>query len=85
MRWTPCRQQLLLPDPPSRSQGPTQRELDELIEFVKRAKRTGTGGLVVATAGCPLLVRRGQLEGRSPAEGRRLVQQLSAAVGDRLG
>ena len=49
MRWTPCRQQLLLPDPPSRSQGPTQRELDELIEFVKRAKRTGTGGLVVAT------------------------------------
>lgn len=49
------------------------------------AEDGGLGGLVVATAGCPLLVRLGQLEGRSPAEGRRLVQQLSAAVGDRLG
>ena len=48
-RWTPCRQQLLFLISRLGPQGQTQRELDELIGFVERAKRTGTGGLVVAT------------------------------------
>lgn len=46
-------------------------------------------GLVLASAGCPLLLRRAQLEGKAPAEGRSLVQQLEARggalIGQRLG
>ena len=42
-------------------------------------------GLVVATDGCPLLVRKAQLEGKSPAEGTALLQQLQAKPGDHLG
>jgi methionyl-tRNA formyltransferase len=42
-------------------------------------------GLVVATGGCPLLLRSSQLEGKGPVEGAGLIQQLGAAVGDRLG
>jgi methionyl-tRNA formyltransferase len=42
-------------------------------------------GLVVATAGCPVLVRAGQLEGKAPAQGRSLLQQLGCIPGDRLG
>jgi len=42
-------------------------------------------GLVVATGGCPLLVRRAQLEGKRPAEGSSLLQQLAARPGDGLG
>jgi methionyl-tRNA formyltransferase len=38
-------------------------------------------GLVVASAGCPLLLRSAQLEGKSPAAGRVLVQQLEARSG----
>jgi methionyl-tRNA formyltransferase len=44
-------------------------------------------GLVVATAGCPLLLREAQLEGRPAARGGRLVQQLQSAglvTGSRL-
>ncbi len=42
-------------------------------------------GLVVATAGCPLLIRQGQREGKAPAAGQALLQQLGARVGERLG
>jgi methionyl-tRNA formyltransferase len=42
-------------------------------------------GLVVATSGCPLLVRTAQLEGRSASSGQALLQQLQASPGDQLG
>ena len=42
-------------------------------------------GLVVATAGCPLLVRQAQLAGKARAHGQALLQQLGAEPGDRLG
>lgn len=42
-------------------------------------------GLVVATGGCPLLLRRAQLEGRTAQEGQALLQQLGARIGDQLG
>jgi methionyl-tRNA formyltransferase len=41
-------------------------------------------GLVVATAGCPLLLRAAQLEGKPPGAGGRMLQQLGAEVGSRL-
>ena len=41
-------------------------------------------GLVVATGGCPLLLRSGQLEGKAKAESTALIQQLNLQVGDRL-
>jgi methionyl-tRNA formyltransferase len=52
-----------------------------VLEVVKEV------GLVVATAGCPLLVREAQLEGRPAARGGRLLQQLEsvgAVAGGRL-
>lgn len=42
-------------------------------------------GLVVATGGCPLLLRTAQIEGRSACSGQALLQQLQANPGDRLG
>ena len=42
-------------------------------------------GLVVATGGCPLLLREAQLEGKKAAAGTPLLQQLQLGVGDRLG
>lgn len=42
-------------------------------------------GLVVASQGCPLLVREAQLEGKSRSQGAQLLQQLQACEGDRLG
>ena len=44
---------------------------------------TGTG-LVVATHGCPLLIREAQLEGKSVQRGSALIQQLGARPGDQL-
>lgn len=41
-------------------------------------------GLIVATSGCPVLVKEAQLEGKSRASGAQLLQQLQAQVGDRL-
>jgi methionyl-tRNA formyltransferase len=45
---------------------------------------SGTG-LVVATGGCPLLVREAQLEGKAAAQGQSLIQQLGAETGARFG
>ena len=42
-------------------------------------------GAVVATGGCPVLVRKGQLEGKAAVEGTALLQQLNLRVGDNLG
>lgn len=35
-------------------------------------------GLVIATSGCPLLLRAAQLEGKAPSNGNALIQQLTA-------
>ena len=42
-------------------------------------------GLVVSSAGCPLLIREAQLEGKGRCSGQALVQQLADAEGDCLG
>ncbi|MEX1317350.1 MAG: methionyl-tRNA formyltransferase [Synechococcaceae cyanobacterium] len=42
-------------------------------------------GAVLATDGCPLLLREGQLAGRAACAGQALLQQLSLRPGDRLG
>ena len=42
-------------------------------------------GAVVATGGCPVLVRKGQLEGKAAVEGTALLQQLNLRVGNSLG
>jgi methionyl-tRNA formyltransferase len=42
-------------------------------------------GLVVATGGCPVLVREAQLEGKRPAAGAQLLQQVGPAAGECLG
>jgi methionyl-tRNA formyltransferase len=42
-------------------------------------------GLVIATGGCPLLLRSGQLAGKRSSEGQALLQQLEARAGDQLG
>jgi methionyl-tRNA formyltransferase len=41
-------------------------------------------GLVVATGGCPLLIRSAQLEGKQVASGSILLQQLDPKTGDQL-
>ncbi len=42
-------------------------------------------GIVVASSGCPLLIREAQLEGKSASQATQLLQQLGAVAGDRLG
>ena len=42
-------------------------------------------GLVVASKGCPLLIREAQLEGKKKSSGAQLLQQLQAETGDQLG
>ena len=42
-------------------------------------------GLVLATGGCPLLLREAQLEGKGASSGQALLQQLGATPGDQLG
>ncbi|MBM5795011.1 MAG: methionyl-tRNA formyltransferase [Cyanobacteria bacterium M_surface_7_m2_037] len=42
-------------------------------------------GMVVASSGCPVLIREAQLEGKGPAAGTVLIQQLQPTRGDRLG
>ena len=44
-----------------------------------------TLGLVVATAGCPILIHQAQLAGKTAASGESLVQQLNPKQGQRLG
>jgi methionyl-tRNA formyltransferase len=42
-------------------------------------------GLVLATGGCPLLLRQAQLPGRRPSEGQALIQQLGLTRGEWIG
>jgi methionyl-tRNA formyltransferase len=42
-------------------------------------------GLVVATGGCPLLIREAQLEGKTACSGQALLQQLAASPGEQMG
>ena len=42
-------------------------------------------GVVIATGGCPVLLREAQLEGKRACSGMALIQQLGVCVGDRLG
>jgi methionyl-tRNA formyltransferase len=42
-------------------------------------------GAVVATGGCPVLIRKAQLEGKAAVEGSALLQQLNLRVGGSLG
>ncbi|MFM7653153.1 MAG: methionyl-tRNA formyltransferase [Vulcanococcus sp.] len=42
-------------------------------------------GVVIATGGCPVLLREAQLEGKRASSGQALIQQLGARPGDRLG
>lgn len=42
-------------------------------------------GLVIATGGCPLLLREAQLEGKRATSGQALLQQLNPQLGDQLG
>ena len=48
-------------------------------------ERVDSTGLVVASSGCPPLIRAAQLEGKSASQGTQLLQQLGAVAGDRLG
>jgi methionyl-tRNA formyltransferase len=42
-------------------------------------------GVVIATGGCPVLLREAQLAGKRPAWGQGLIQQLGAQPGDGMG
>jgi methionyl-tRNA formyltransferase len=42
-------------------------------------------GLVLATGGCPVLLRQAQLPGRRPSEGQALIQQLAPVRGQPIG
>ncbi len=72
-RWSP---------PPSSAPSPAEAERQSAGTVL--ACEPGVG-LVVATGGCPLLLRQAQLAGKRSCEGQALLQQLEARVGDRLG
>ena len=59
--------------------GPQDREPGTLLALAEGV------GAVVATGGCPVLVRKGQLEGKAAVEGTALLQQLNLRVGDSFG
>ena len=59
--------------------GPQDQEPGTLLALAEGV------GAVVATGGCPVLVRKGQLEGKAAVEGTGLLQQLNLRVGDSLG
>ena len=68
-----------LPDSAQPDPGQPGAEPGTVLAVVKEL------GLVVASAGCPLLLRTAQLEGKGVVSGQALLQQLGAMVGDRLG
>ncbi|MFM7394335.1 MAG: methionyl-tRNA formyltransferase [Cyanobium sp.] len=65
--------------PPAPDAGPAGDIPGTVLEVVEGV------GLVVATGGCPLLIREAQLEGKGPSSGKAMVQQLGLRPGDRLG
>jgi methionyl-tRNA formyltransferase len=58
--------------------GPQDREPGTLLALAEGV------GVVVATGGCPVLIRKAQLEGKGAVEGTALLQQLNLRVGDSL-
>ena len=64
--------------PPERWGAASASTPGTVLEVVKEV------GLVVASGGCPLLLREGQLEGKPAARGERWLQQLGAKAGERL-
>ncbi len=70
---------IALPDSAQPDPGQPGAEPGTVLAVVKEL------GLVVASAGCPLLLRTAQLEGKGVVSGQALLQQLGAMVGDRLG
>lgn len=59
--------------------GPLQASPGTVLELVEGV------GAVIASGGCPLLLREAQLEGKRPAGGTPLLQQLQLKPGDNLG
>ena len=59
--------------------GPEDREPGTLLALAEGV------GAVVATGGCPVLIRKAQLEGKAAVEGSSLLQQLNLRVGGSLG
>ena len=64
---------------PGEKTGQQQKPAGSVLDIVSGV------GLVVASNGCPVLVREAQLEGKGPAAGTALIQQLQAKIGDKLG
>ncbi len=59
--------------------GPQTRKPGTLLDLAEGV------GAVVASGGCPMLIRKAQLEGKAAVEGMALLQQLNLRVGDSLG
>ena len=59
--------------------GPQGREPGTLLALAEGI------GAVVATGGCPVLIRVAQLEGKAAVGGTALLQQLKLRIGERLG
>ena len=68
----------------TRSTDPAGERAEEPAPGTVLACEPGVG-LVVATGGCPLLVREAQLAGKRSASGQALLQQLAVRAGDQLG
>ncbi len=76
-RWSPSEpQQQAGSEPPASAGSAAAGQVLEVIAGV---------GLVVATGGCPLLIRTAKLEGRSATTGSTLIQQCGVVPGDQLG
>jgi methionyl-tRNA formyltransferase len=83
--WRGKRMKLLATEPlVQRLAGQLSPEAAELTKQQWPKETPGTAlkainglGIVIATGGCPLLVRTAQLEGKTPASGSNLLQQLS--------
>jgi len=59
--------------------GPQDREPGTLLALAEGV------GVVVATGGCPVLIKKAQLEGKAAVEGTALLQQLKLRIGECLG
>jgi methionyl-tRNA formyltransferase len=64
--------------PLANSDQPGKRAAGQVLEVAEGV------GLVVATGGCPLLIRTAQLEGKQAVSGSILLQQLDPVAGDQL-
>ncbi|MCT0226462.1 methionyl-tRNA formyltransferase [Synechococcus sp. CS-1328] len=72
-----------LPEAPKTQSGAPD-PASEMVPGTVLAVEQGVG-LVIATGGCPVLLLAAQLEGKAPAAGQSLLQQLGAQPGDCFG